>query len=107
MTLRRLLVVDDHPDAAEALAMLLEIAGHEVRIALDAAAALAEAERLRPEVALLDLSLPDLDGYELAKAMRQQPWGASMQFVAVTGSDSGEEHARVRRTRGAAQCHAE
>ena len=82
---RRILVVDDNEDAAESLEMLLSLHGHEVRSAGDGMAALRVAGEFLPELTLLDIGLPKLNGYEVAKLIRQQPWGANMLLVAVTG----------------------
>jgi len=84
-TSRRVLVADDNQDAADTLAMILELAGHEVRVAHDGRAALALAAEFRPEVALLDLGMPELSGYELATALRREAWGRDMQLIALTG----------------------
>lgn len=82
---RRILVVDDNEDAAESLEMLLGLHGHQVRSAGDGMAALRLAGEFLPELTLLDIGLPKLNGYEVAKLIRQQPWGAHMLLVAVTG----------------------
>jgi PAS domain S-box-containing protein len=82
---RRVLVADDNQDAADTLAMILELAGHEVRVAHDGRAAFALAAEFRPEFALLDLGMPELSGYELARALRREPWGRDMQLIALTG----------------------
>jgi CheY-like chemotaxis protein len=78
-------VADDNQDAADTLAMILELAGHEVRVAHDGRAAFALAAEFRPEFALLDLGMPELSGYELARALRREPWGRDMQLIALTG----------------------
>ena len=75
---RRILVVDDNRDAAESLAMLLGISGHETHTAHDGAAALEAARALRPDVVLLDIGLPKLNGYEVCRRIREQPWGKEM-----------------------------
>ena len=82
---RRILVVDDNVDHADSLSMLLSIDGHEVHSAHDGIEALEAAERLRPEVVLLDLGLPRLDGFDTCRRLREQPWGKSMLLVAITG----------------------
>jgi len=82
---RRILVVDDNEDAAESLEMLLSLHGHQVRSAGDGMAALRLAGEFLPELTLLDIGLPKLNGYEVARLIRQQPWGAHMLLVAVTG----------------------
>jgi PAS domain S-box-containing protein len=91
---RRILVVDDNADAAESLAMLLSLDGHEVRTALDGGAALATARDFLPEVALLDIGLPGMDGYELAAALRAEPALAGLRLVALTGYGQPEDRAR-------------
>jgi signal transduction histidine kinase len=82
---RRILVADDNADALESLATLLGLAGHEVFSAANGALALECAERHLPEVALLDIGMPKLDGYEVARRIRAQPWGRQMTLVALTG----------------------
>ena len=82
---RRILVADDNSDALESLATLLELGGHEVFSAANGALALESAERHLPEVALLDIGMPKLDGYEVARRIRAQPWGRSITLVALTG----------------------
>jgi two-component system, chemotaxis family, CheB/CheR fusion protein len=82
---RRILVADDNSDALESLATLLELGGHEVFSAANGALALECAERHLPEVALLDIGMPKLDGYEVARRIRAQPWGRRITLVALTG----------------------
>jgi CheY-like chemotaxis protein len=82
---RRILVADDNRDAAESLAMLLEMAGHEVRVAHHGQAALSLAQSFRPDTALLDIGMPDISGYEVAQSLRREPWGAKLLLVALTG----------------------
>jgi CheY-like chemotaxis protein/anti-sigma regulatory factor (Ser/Thr protein kinase) len=81
----RILVADDNVDAAETLAILLQMDGHEVRIADNGADAFALAGTFRPQVAFVDIGMPELNGYEVAQLVRQQPWGASVRLVALTG----------------------
>ena len=81
----RTLVVDDNHDAAETLARLVELQGDEVRIAYDGAAALEEAQVYEPDVGLIDLQIPQLDGFRLAKRLRDLPRLHDMLLVAVTG----------------------
>lgn len=90
----RLLVVDDNVDAAESLAMLVQASGHDVRTAHDGPAALETAHDYRPDVVLLDIGLPKMDGYEVAKKMRQQPFLTNVVLVAMTGY--GQESDRQR-----------
>jgi two-component system CheB/CheR fusion protein len=93
---RRVLVVDDNEDAREALRFLLEDEGHDVRTAGDGVSALAETERFSPEVVLLDIGLPGLDGYEVARAMRMMDAGRNALLVAVSGYGLPEDRARSR-----------
>lgn len=92
--MRRVLIVDDNQDAANSLAMLLEIDGHEVKVAYDGRSALPLAATFQPEVALLDIGMPDMDGYALARALRQTPAGATIYLVAVTGWGQQEDRQR-------------
>jgi len=82
---RRMLVVDDNVDSAESLTMLLQVSGHETHTAHDGLEAVAAAERYRPEVVLLDIGLPSLNGYDAARRIREQPWGKDMVLIALTG----------------------
>jgi len=82
---RRILVADDNQDAANSLAMILEMDGHEVRVAHDGRAALSVAQTFRPDTVLLDIGMPQLNGYEVARALRQEPWGAGITLIALTG----------------------
>jgi CheY-like chemotaxis protein len=84
-SLRRVLVVDDNEAAANLLAVVVEKFGHEVRVAYDGQQAIAVADRFQPDVVLMDLGMPNLDGYGAARHIRQQPWGEDMMLVAVTG----------------------
>jgi CheY-like chemotaxis protein/anti-sigma regulatory factor (Ser/Thr protein kinase) len=91
---RRILVADDNADALESLAALLTLNGHEVYRAQDGQIALQAAERYLPDVALLDIGMPHLDGYEVARRIRSNPWGQGMLLVALTGW--GQEADRAR-----------
>ena len=82
---RRVLLADDNRDGAESLSMLLELAGHEVHLAHSGAEALELAKQVRPDVAVLDIGMPELSGYEVAKRIRSEPWGAHMILIALTG----------------------
>ncbi len=93
---RRVLVVDDNVDAADALAATLELCGHVTQVAYDAAAALATVETFTPDVALLDLGLPGIDGYELGKRLRSHPQLASIRIVAVSGYGQASDRQRTR-----------
>ena len=91
---RRVLVVDDNLDGAESLALLLRFAGHQVEVAHDGQLALAVAERFRPDVALLDIGLPGLNGYEVCQRLRRESWGRTMTIVALTGWGQDEDRRR-------------
>jgi CheY-like chemotaxis protein len=85
------LVVDDSLDAAESLAMLLEFEGHEIYKAHDGADAVRTAERVRPDIVLMDIGLPILNGYEACRRIRDQAWGAAIVMVALTGWGQEED----------------
>lgn len=82
---RRVLVVDDNEDIVMTMRLLLTKLGHTVRVAYNGQQAMAEAEAFRPEVVLMDIGLPVMDGYEAARQLRQQPWGRCIKLVAITG----------------------
>ncbi len=90
----RILVVDDNHDSALSLAMVLTMMGHETRTAHDGEAAVTTAESFLPEVILLDIGLPKLNGYEVAQQIRQHPWGEEMFLIAVTGWGQDEDRRR-------------
>ncbi len=90
----RILVVDDNHDSALSLAMMLSIIGHETRTAHDGESALAIAESFLPDVVLLDIGLPKLNGYEVAQRIRENAWGQSMFLIAVTGWGQEEDRQR-------------
>ncbi|MBI2202387.1 MAG: response regulator [Candidatus Rokubacteria bacterium] len=90
---RRVLVVEDNDDAREALRAVLEIDGHEVAVAADGAAGVAAALSFQPDVALIDIGLPGLDGYEVCRRLRATPAGASICVIALTGYGQPEDHA--------------
>jgi len=89
----RVLVVDDNHDSTDSLAMLLGMLGHEVQTAHDGDAALRAAATFKPEVAILDIGLPRMNGYDLAERIREQPWGKDIVLVALTGWGQ-QEHRR-------------
>lgn len=82
---RRILVVDDNQDAARAMATMLELLGHQVELAYDGVQALAVAEAGHPEIILMDLGMPHLNGYAAAQRLRRTGWGKSAMLIAVTG----------------------
>jgi CheY-like chemotaxis protein len=93
---RRVLIADDNHDAAVSLSMLLQSLGHDTRVVHDGIEALEEAELFRPEVVLLDIGMPRLNGYETARRMRSRAWAANTQIVAVTGWGQETDRHRAR-----------
>ena len=96
MTSWRILVVDDNGDSATSLANLLELDGNETYIAYNGLEAVEAAGRLKPDLVLLDIGLPKLNGYEACRRIRDQPWGKSMILVALTGWGQEEDRQRSR-----------
>jgi CheY-like chemotaxis protein/two-component sensor histidine kinase len=92
----RILVVDDNRDAADSLAMLLRATGNDIRTAYDGLEAVQVASEFRPEVVLLDIGLPKIDGHEVAQRIRKEPWGRQMCLIAVTGWSDETDRARSR-----------
>ncbi len=90
----RILVVDDNQDSADSLAMLMELHGHDVSIAHDGQSALDSAEQHRPDVVLLDIGLPVLNGHDVCRRIRQQPWGQTMVLIALTGWGQDDDRRR-------------
>ena len=88
---RRILVVDDNQDAAISLATLLKLRGYETHTAYDGMEALLAAAAFKPEVALLDIGLPSLNGFEVARQIRAQPWGKNTVLIALTGWGQDED----------------
>jgi CheY-like chemotaxis protein/two-component sensor histidine kinase len=82
---RRILIVDDNKDSADSLALLLEITGNQTYMAHDGIEAVEAIEKHRPEVVLLDIGLPKLDGHEVCRRVRAQPWGKDILVIALTG----------------------
>ena len=91
----RIMVVDDNVDAAESLAMMLELDGHSVIRAHDGRTAIALASNEYPSVMLLDIGLPDIDGYELARRLRALPEADAALLIAVTGYGQAEDRRRA------------
>ncbi|HZP88173.1 MAG TPA: ATP-binding protein [Burkholderiales bacterium] len=96
-TTLRLLVVDDNRDAADTLCVLLQMLGHETRVAYDGESALTTAEDYKPDVVLLDIGLPKADGYVVARRIRKQAWGKSTVLVATTGWGQSSDKDQARR----------
>jgi CheY-like chemotaxis protein/nitrogen-specific signal transduction histidine kinase len=92
----RVLVVDDNEDAARTLALMLELLGMDYRIACDGPTALAEAARFSPHVGLLDIGLPGMDGYELARRLRGDPQHARVVLIAITGWAGAQDQKKTR-----------
>jgi CheY-like chemotaxis protein len=93
---RRILIVDDNEDSAMTLSVLFEISGDETQTADDGLKAIAAAETFKPDVALLDIGLPGLSGYEVAQSIRAQPWGKTMVLVALTGWGQDEDRQKSK-----------
>jgi PAS domain S-box-containing protein len=93
---RRVLVVDDHRDVVESLALLLRATGYQVEIAHDGLEAIEAAGRYRPDLVLLDIGMPKLDGYATCRRIREHPWGRDMTIVALTGWGQEDDQRRTR-----------
>jgi len=91
---RRILVVDDNHDSAISLGMLLSLTGNETSTAHDGIEAVEKAATFRPDVILLDIGLPKLNGYDACRRIREQPWGKGMVIVALTGWGEEEDKRR-------------
>jgi PAS domain S-box-containing protein len=91
MMARRILVVDDNRDSATSLAMLLQISGNDTQTAYDGLGALEQAEAYRPDVILLDIGLPEMNGYDACREIRSQPWGKEVVVIALTGWGQDED----------------
>ena len=93
---KRVLIVDDNEAFIESLSILIETLGHDVRTAPDGASALEVGAELRPDIVLMDLGMPGMNGYDAAKRMREEPWGRSVTLVALTGWGRAEDKRRTR-----------
>jgi len=93
--LPRVMVVDDNRDAADSLCMLLQLDGHDVHVAYDGASALDQTARLRPQVVLLDIGMPGMNGYEVAMRLRATPAHHGALLVALTGWGQDEDKRRA------------
>lgn len=98
-TPQRILVTDDNQDAADSVAMLLRLSGHEVETAYDGLKAFQKAEAYKPDIMLLDIGLPGMNGYEVCRSIRQQPWGKDIRIVALTGWGQDQDR-RIAREAG-------
>ena len=92
----RVLIADDSRDGADSCAMMLRLAGHEVRVAYSGQDALAMGAEFRPQMVLLDLGMPGMDGYAAARQIRASDWGSDITLVAVTGYGQADD---IRKTR--------
>jgi PAS domain S-box-containing protein len=93
---RRILVVDDNSDSAESMALLLRASGHDVHTAHDGASALEQADAHKPEIVLLDIGLPGISGYTVAKRLRELPGLSAVKLIAMTGYGQEEDRKRSR-----------
>jgi len=93
---RRILVADDFPQSAETLAQLLRHEGYEVRVAQDGIEAFQTASEFRPDVIVLDIAMPKLNGYQAARKIREQPWGKEIILIALTGWGQQQDRRRTQ-----------
>jgi len=93
---RRILVADDNHDAAESLAMMLRMGGNDVRTGRDGVEAVTIAQSYHPQVVLLDIGMPRMNGYDAARRIRSEPWGREMMLIALTGWGQDEDKRRAR-----------
>ena len=89
--MRRILLVEDNMDSAESLGEVLEFWGYQVSISRDGKQALAQAEVIHPNVVLLDIGLPEMDGYEVARRLRREPYMEKAMLVALTGYNPDQQ----------------
>jgi CheY-like chemotaxis protein len=94
MTSRRVLIVDDNVDLANGLARLLGLLGHSVHVAHDGSEAIEAARLFVPQVVLLDIGLPTMDGYQVARELRMQEFGKAARIIAITGYGQEEDRRR-------------
>jgi CheY-like chemotaxis protein len=92
---RRILIADDNRDAADSLAMLLRMEGHDVTVVHDGRQAVATIDSFQPEIVMLDIGMPELNGYEVARHVRQGPLGTLITLIAVTGWGQASDKARA------------
>lgn len=93
---RRILVVDDNHDGAESLSMMLELRGEDVRIVNDGIAAVSQAEHFRPEIILMDVGMPLMDGLEATRRIRENDWGKEIKIIALTGWGQDADRQRTQ-----------
>ncbi len=92
----RILIADDNRDAADTMGMLLELVGHEVIVAHSGNQALELGRQRRPDVVILDIGMPDINGYEVARTARSEDWGRSAYLIALTGWGQADDKERAR-----------
>jgi len=95
-TRRKALVVDDSDDSARVLELMVQSLGYDTLVAEDGVDALKKANEFQPNVVLLDLTMPKLDGYDVCRVIRAQPWAEAVKIVAVTGRQKDEIHRKSR-----------
>jgi CheY-like chemotaxis protein len=93
---RRILIVDDYKAAADMLAMVVKILGYEVRTAMDGQSGVDTASTFSPDIIIMDIGMPRMNGYEAATHIRQQDWGQNMVLIALTGWDSPEDRQKIQ-----------
>ena len=93
---RKIMVVDDNFDSAQAMALLIGLEGHEVQTAYNGKDALLLAQAFRPEVMLVDLCMPGVDGYQVAQRLKDYPWGRQITLIALTGWGQPEDRQRAQ-----------
>jgi len=93
-TVRRILIVDDNRDGATMLSLLLKKMGNETHLAYDGLEGVKVAEQLKPDTIIMDIGLPGLNGYEACRRIREQPWGAHINIIALTGWGQAEDRKR-------------
>lgn len=91
---RRVLVVDDNKDAADSLALLLKLIGADIRVAYNGADAIKASAEFKPDIVLLDIGMPEMDGHEVARRLRSQPQSENMILIALTGWGQEEDRRR-------------
>jgi CheY-like chemotaxis protein len=92
----KVLIADDNRDAADSMGLLLELSGHEAIIAHSGSEALALGRQHLPEVIILDIGMPDMNGYDVARAARGEPWGRAAFMLALTGWGQADDKERAR-----------
>jgi CheY-like chemotaxis protein len=93
---RRVLVVDDNVDSAKTLSMVLDVMGHQTTLANDGLEAVRIAQDFQPEIVLLDIGMPKLNGYEACRQIREQAWATQVIIIAVTGWGQDEDRQRSK-----------